>query len=70
MQSNEFKVTGINVDDVIRYESGEMGRDEAIEFFQSLVNTGMAWKLQGHYGRTAMALVESGHVTVPENQKH
>ena len=44
------------------YENGEMSDEETIEFFQTLVNTGMAWQLQGHYGRTAMSLIESGIV--------
>lgn len=42
------------------YELGEMSEGEAIEFFQELVNTGIAWQLQGHYGRTAANLIEAG----------
>jgi hypothetical protein len=48
------------VDKVIAYESDEMDEDEMIEFFQELVDSGAAWTLQGHYGRTAMALIERG----------
>lgn len=44
------------------YESDEMDQDEIIEFFQELVDTGAAWKLQGHYGRVANVLIESGLV--------
>ena len=50
------------VDDVIAYESGEMSEEQMIEFFQELVDSGMAWQLQGHYGRTAQALIEAGVV--------
>ena len=49
------------VDKIIRYENGTMDSEtEIIEFFQELINTGMAWSLQGHYGRTAMRLIEEG----------
>lgn len=48
------------VNKIISYESGEMDRDETIAFFQELIDTGMAWQLQGHYGRTAAALIEAG----------
>jgi hypothetical protein len=51
------------VDKIIAYESGEMSEDEVIAFFQELVDSGLAWQLQGSYGRTAMALIEAGLVT-------
>ena len=50
--------------DVIRYESGEMDDDEVVEFFQGLVDSGLAWQLQGSYGRTARALIDAGQVTM------
>jgi len=34
--------------------------DEVIEAWQHLVNTGLAWQLQGFFGRTAEALIENG----------
>ena len=54
---------------IIQYEDGEMSDEETVTFFQELVNNGMAWTLQGHYGRMAMHLIESGHVqsVVEEN---
>ena len=48
------------VDKIISYEQGEMNEEEMISFFQELINTGLAWKLQGSYGRTAMNLIEEG----------
>lgn len=50
--------------DVVRYESGEMTDDETVEFFQGLVDTGLAWQLQGSYGRMARALIDAGEVTM------
>ena len=56
------------VDGINRYESGEMTDVETVEFFQSLVNTGVAWQLQGHYGRTASWMINEGLVTVGEEE--
>lgn len=48
------------IDRIIAYEQGELDEDETIELFAALVETGVAWQLQGSYGRTAMALIEAG----------
>lgn len=48
------------VDDIIAYESGEMSDTDTIAFFQRLVDSGLAWQLQGHYGRTAIVMLEQG----------
>lgn len=56
------------IDTLIRYESEGLEDEELIEFFQYLVDTGMAWSLQGHYGRTASALIDAGYVTTKEAQ--
>src|SRR5262245_5941876 len=42
---------------VIAYEQGELNDDETTELFQRLIATGLAWKLQGSYGRMAKALI-------------
>lgn len=34
--------------------------DEYIAAVQHLIDTGMAWKLQGFFGRTAQTYIESG----------
>lgn len=49
------------VTQIIKYEQGEMDEDEWIAFFQQLIDNGMAWSLQGHYGRTAHSLIEAGY---------
>jgi len=48
---------------IIEFEQGEMDDDNIIELFQHLVDTGMAWSLQGSYGRMANNLIEAGYVT-------
>ncbi len=48
------------VDDIIRYETGEMSDEEVVEFFQDLVDTGKINHLQGSYQRTASRLIERG----------
>ena len=35
-------------------------KDQIIEAWQHLVNTGLAWRLQGWFGRTATSLIEQG----------
>ena len=49
------------VSQIIAYEQGDLSEEEAIELFQALIDNGMAWQLQGSYGRTAVALIEAGH---------
>ena len=51
------------VDKIIAYEQGELNGAEMIYFFAELIRNGMAWSLQGHYGRTASRLIEVGILT-------
>ena len=48
------------VDKIMAYESGDMSEEEIVAFFQELIDTGMAFRLQGHYGRTARSLIDAG----------
>ena len=51
------------VDAIIAYEQGELSDEETITLFQELVNSGLAWQLQGSYGRMAQRLIDAGLVT-------
>jgi hypothetical protein len=39
--------------------------EQYLEAWQTLVNTGLAWTLQGFFGRTATRLLEAGLITRP-----
>lgn len=47
---------------IIRYEQGELSEQETVELFQELVDSGLAWRLKGHYGRMADRLIRAGDV--------
>lgn len=47
-------------DQMMAWESGELDDEGAVALFQALIDNGMAWSLQGCYGRQAMALINSG----------
>jgi hypothetical protein len=51
---------------IIAYENGELEEEEVILLFQDLIDSGLAWQLQGSYGRMAEKLLESGYCTEAE----
>lgn len=48
---------------IIEFEDGELSDDEAIELFAELIKSGLAWSLQGSYGRTARDLIAMGLIS-------
>lgn len=59
-----------NLAKIIAFEEGELDFDEQVELFQELIDSGLAWKLQGTYGRTANALIEAGYcINIKPNTK-
>jgi hypothetical protein len=50
-----------NVSDMMAYENGTMDREQMVDFFQGLIDSGIVWSLQGSYGRTAAQLIDSGY---------
>ena len=55
---------------MLAFEQGELDREPALELFQYLVDTGLAWKLQGFYGRTAAVLINEGLIEAPNGGRH
>lgn len=58
---DSFTATGI-AEGFIEADS----EDQVIEAWQTLINTGLAWRLQGWFGRTAHRLIEDG-ICTPAN---
>ena len=51
------------LDRMMAWEQGELDQEQEVELFQELVNNGLAWQLQGCYGRQAQRLIDAGLVT-------
>tara|TARA_A100001391_G_scaffold181409_1_gene147386 strand:+ start:1110 stop:1352 length:243 start_codon:yes stop_codon:yes gene_type:complete len=47
---------------IMDYETGNLSDIQTLHLFSNLVETGLAWGLQGHYGRTANHLIEAGYM--------
>lgn len=62
---------GINdsneIDYMIDWEGGLLCAECTIALFQRLINSGLAWSLQGMYGRFATDLIEAGYCTRATN---
>lgn len=49
---------------VVQYESEENSLEWIVQLFADLIATGLAWQLQGRYGREAKAMIDEGIITV------
>ena len=58
----------VSVTKILQYEHGELHYEEPIELFQELINTGLAWQLQGNYGRMAVQFLEEGFCRYPNEE--
>lgn len=53
-------VNAENVTDyIIDFENGDISVEMTLELFSYLIKSGLAWQLQGSYGRSAMGLIDS-----------
>lgn len=52
---------------ILAFESGELDEAGVVELFQHLIDSGLAWQLQGCYGRQAKALINAGLCTPRKN---
>ena len=55
------------IENLMKYENGELNFDESVELFAHLIETGLAWTLQGSYGRVARSLIKKGYVDMYGN---
>lgn len=62
MSINSYNAVGI-AEGFIEAESEE----QVIEAWQYLIDSGLAWKLQGWFGRTANQLIEEGYCSAPQS---
>ena len=66
MPAERSEVEGYDeVGAIMAYEQGDLDEEGTIELFRRLVHSGLAFRLQGHYGRTARALIEGGYIRRP-----
>lgn len=47
---------------IMDHENGTLSANETLDLFAELVRSGMAWTLQGSYGRTATGLIKAGWI--------
>lgn len=53
----QYELAGLAPEDVTE--------EVVLEAWQHLVDTGLAWSLQGFFGRTAAQLIEEGRIAAP-----
>jgi len=46
------------VNDIMSYEDGSLNDKQVTKLFGKLIKSGMAWSLQGSYGRSAQTFID------------
>jgi hypothetical protein len=55
---------------LLAFVNGDLTGPESLELFAELVNTGYAWQLEGHYGREAARLIDSGMLELGQDGRY
>jgi hypothetical protein len=50
----------IAINFIMDYEAGTLDEEQIVEGFQTMIDDGTVWQLQGSYGRMAISLIERG----------
>ena len=58
-EKEKLDVVGLMMD----FEDGSISKYNFYKLFSYLIKTRQAWRLQGFYGRTAKAIIESGYIS-------
>lgn len=56
----EIRKVWFQLDEVIKYEAGDLNEDQTVALFQSLIDSGLAWSLPANYGKIASDLIALG----------
>lgn len=48
---------------IMDFEGGTLSLSDTLKLFADLIRTGLAWQLQGSYGRQATHLIENGFIS-------
>ena len=52
-----------SIDALMAYEEGELDEGQTLDLFAGLIQSGLAWRLQGVYGRTADAFIRANLIS-------
>ena len=60
MQTTTTPAKFDTIGQIMAFEDGQLDEADTLDLFQHLITTGLAWQLQGSYGRSAQQLINCG----------